>query len=187
MKTILQPASFLSDPVDGLEPLLAQYWWILFVRGALAVAFGLTTLVWPDLSFAVLVLFVATWFLVDGAVALFQTFTSSRRWPHVLDGSLSIAAGAFTIFYPGMAGLTLTLTLAVWFIAKGVAQVLLALRFGGTHPGAWLLGVLGITTAGFGAFLAHDPGDALGLMTLISGFAVLLGLSFVALGWWFER
>ena len=28
---------------------------------------------------------------------------------------------------------------------------------------------------------------ALGLMTLISGFAVALGLSFVALGWWFER
>jgi hypothetical protein len=25
------------------------------------------------------------------------------------------------------------------------------------------------------------------MMTLISGFAVLLGLSFVALGWWLER
>ena len=51
--------------------------------------------------------------------------------------------------------------------------MLLAFRFGGTHQGAWLLGVLGITTAGFGAFLAHNPADALGLMTLISGFAVV--------------
>ena len=63
-----------------------------------------------------------------------QAFTSAQRWPHVLDGSLSIAAGAFAIFYPGMAGLVLTLTIAVWFMAKGVAQVLLAFRFGGTHP-----------------------------------------------------
>ena len=177
----------LSDDLQGLEPLLAEYWWILFVRGALAIVFGLTTLVWPDLSFAVLLLFVASWFLADGVVAFIQAFTSTQRWPHVLDGSLSIAAGAFAIFYPAMAGLVLTVTIAIWLMTKGAAQVLLAFRFGGTHQGAWLLGVVGITTAGFGAFLAHDPADALGLMTLISGFAVVLGLSFIALGWWFER
>jgi uncharacterized membrane protein HdeD (DUF308 family) len=177
----------LSDGVHGLEPLLAQYWWVLWVRGALAIVFGLTTLAWPDLSFAVLVMLVATWFLVDGVVASLQAFTSAKRWPHALDGALSIAAGAFVIFYPGLAGLVLTMTIAIWLMAKGVTQVLIAFRFGGTHQGAWLLGVLGITTAGFGAFLAHNPADALGLMMLISGFAVVLGVSFVALGWWFER
>jgi uncharacterized membrane protein HdeD (DUF308 family) len=51
------------------------------VRGALAVAFGMTTLVWPELSFAVLLLFVAAWFLLDGVVA-FTGFTSEQRWPH---------------------------------------------------------------------------------------------------------
>ena len=177
----------LSANPHGLEPLLAQYWWVLFARGALAIVFGLTTLVWPSPSFAVLLLFVASWFFADGVVALLQAFTSAQRWPHVLDSSLSIAAGAFVILYPAMAGLVLTVTIAIWLIAKGVTQVLLALRFGGTHQGAWLLGVVGITTAGFGAFLAHNPADALGLMTLISGFAVVLGLSFAALGWWFER
>ena len=177
----------ITDDLHGLQPLLAQYWWILFVRGALAVAFGMTTLVWPELSFAVLLLFVAAWFLLDGVAAFLQVFTSEHRWPHILDGSLSIAAGAFVVFYPAMAGIVLTMTIAIWFMAKGLTQVLLAFRFGGTHQGAWLLSVLGITTAGFGAFIAHDPVDALGLMTLISGFAVLLGLSFVALGWWLER
>ena len=187
MKTLPHPSGFFSDHPHGLEPLLAQYWWILFVRGALAVAFGLTTLVWPDLTFDVLRLFVAAWFLADGFVAFVQVFTSARRWPHALDGSLSIAAGAFVIFYPAMAGLVLTLTIAVWLTTKGVAQALFALLFGGTHSGAWLLGVVGITTAGFGAFLAHDPAEALGVITMISGFAVLLVLAFVALGWWFER
>ena len=28
-------ASHLADDFHGLEPLLARYWWILFVRGAL--------------------------------------------------------------------------------------------------------------------------------------------------------
>ena len=101
-------AGHLSDDFHGLEPLLAQYWWVLFVRGALAVAFGITTLVWPELSFAVLLTFVAAWFLLDGVVAFLQVFTSEQRWPHVLDASLSIAAGAFVVFYPAMAGLALT-------------------------------------------------------------------------------
>jgi uncharacterized membrane protein HdeD (DUF308 family) len=180
-------ASHFYDDIYGLAPLLAQYWWVLFVRGALAVAFGIATLAWPELSFAVLITFVAAWLLLDGVVAFLQAFTSEQRWPHILDASLSIAAGSFVVFYPAMAGLALTMTIAIWFMAKGAAQLLLALRFGGTHQAAWLLGVVGIATAGFGAFLAHNPADALGLMTLISGFAVVLGLSFVALGWWFER
>ena len=58
----------LSANPRGLEPLLAQYWWVLFARGALAIVFGLTTLVWPSPSFAVLLLFVASWFFADGVV-----------------------------------------------------------------------------------------------------------------------
>jgi len=177
----------LTDTAHDLQPVLAQYWWVLFLRGALAVAFGVITLAWPDLSFAVTLVFVATWFVMDGVVASLQAFTSVNRWPHLLDAALSLLAAAMVIFYPGIGRFALTLTIAVWLIAKGTAQVLIAFRFGGTHTAAWLLGVLGVATAGFGSFLAQDPADALGMMRMIAGFAVLLGLSFVALGWWFER
>jgi uncharacterized membrane protein HdeD (DUF308 family) len=179
--------SSLADRAHGLTPVLAHYWWALFLRGALAIAIGLVTLFWPDLSFAVLLLFVATWFVADGAIALLQAFMSAERWPHVLDASLSFMAGAVAIFYPAISGAVLTLTMASWFIAKGVTQGLFAIRFGGTHPGAWLLGAVGIATVGFGVFLARDPAAALSSLALISGFAILLGLSFVALGWWLER
>ena len=140
-----------------------------------------------DARFAVLLALVAGWFCADGVVAFVKSFTAERRWPHVLDGSLSIAAAVFAFFYPAMSGIVLTLTIAAWLMTKGVTQTLLAIRFGGMHTGAWLLGVLGIMTTGFGAFLAHDPADAFSVITLIAGFVVLLGLSFVALGWWLER
>jgi uncharacterized membrane protein HdeD (DUF308 family) len=180
--------NLLLDHPDGLDPFLAQYWWVLLLRGALAIAIGFVMLAWPGLSLAVLLLFVATWLLADGVIALLQAFTSGRpRWPHVLDASLSLIAGSFAVTYPRMAGTALTLTIAVWLVAKGVTQATIAIRFGGTHAAAWLLGVVGITTAGFGAFLAHDPAAAAGSIALISGFAVLLGMSFVALAWWFER
>jgi uncharacterized membrane protein HdeD (DUF308 family) len=182
------PRSLLSDRLHGLNPFLAQYWWVLLLRGALAIAIGLGTLAWPDLSFAVLLLFIATWLLADGVIALLQAFTSARpRWPHVLDASLSLAAGGFAVAYPRMAGTALTLTVAGWLVAKGSTQAAVAIRFGGTHAAAWVLGAVGITTAAFGAFLAHDPGAAAVSTTLIAGFAILLGVAFVALAWWFER
>jgi uncharacterized membrane protein HdeD (DUF308 family) len=187
-KTPVISRSLLSDRPHGLHPFLAQYWWALLLRGALAIAIGLGTLAWPDLSFAVLLLFVATWFFADGVIALLQAFTSARpRWPHVLDASLSLAAGGFTIAYSRMAGTALSLTIAGWLMAKGITQAVIALRFAGTHAAAWLLGLVGIATAGFGAFLAHDPGGAAGSIALIASFAILLGLAFVALAWWFER
>jgi uncharacterized membrane protein HdeD (DUF308 family) len=176
-----------TDTGHDLQPVLAQYWWVLFLRGALAVAFGVVTLAWPDLSFAVTLVFVGTWLLADGVVASLQAFTSTHRWPHFLDGALSLLAAAIVLFYPGIGGLALMETIAWWLIAKGIVQVLITLRFGGTHTAARLLGVLGVATTGFGVFLAHDPTDAMGMMRVIAGFAVLLGLSFVALGWWFER
>jgi uncharacterized membrane protein HdeD (DUF308 family) len=182
------PNSLLFDRSHGLDPFLAHYWWVLLLRGALAIAIGFVMLAWPDLSLAVLLLFVATWFLADGVIALLKVFTSARpRWLHVLDASVSFAAGCFAIFYPRMAGTALMLTIAGWLIAKGLTQAVIAIHFGGTHAAAWLLGVVGIVTAGFGAFLAHDPAGAAGSIALISGFAVLLGMSFVALAWWFER
>lgn len=182
------PRSLLSDRLHGLNPFLAQYWWVLLLRGALAIAIGLATLAWPDLSFAVLLSFVATWLFADGVIALLQAFTATRpRWPHVLDAALSLAAGGFTIAYPRMAGTALALTIAGWLVAKGITQTVIAIRFGGTHAAAWLLGVVGITTAGFGAFLAHDPAGAAGSTALIAGFAILLGVAFVALAWWLER
>jgi uncharacterized membrane protein HdeD (DUF308 family) len=182
------PRTILSDRLHDLSPFLAHYWWVLLLRGALAIAIGLGTLAWPDLTLAVLLLFVTTWFFADGVIALLQAFTSARpRWPHVLDASLSLAAGSFAVSYPRMAGTALALTIATWLVAKGIAQAVIAIRFGGTHAAAWLLGVVGITTAGFGAFLAHDPAAAAGSTALISGFAILLGVAFVGLAWWLER
>jgi uncharacterized membrane protein HdeD (DUF308 family) len=182
------PRSLLSDRLHRLSPFLAQYWWVLLLRGALAIAIGLATLAWPDLSFAVLLSFVAAWFFADGGIALLQAFTAARpRWPHVLDAALSLAAGSFAVAYPRMAGTVLALTIAGWLVTKGITQAVIAIRFGGTHAAAWLLAVVGLATAGFGAFLAHDPAAAAGSIAMLSGFAIVLGVAFVALAWWFER
>jgi uncharacterized membrane protein HdeD (DUF308 family) len=39
---------------------LSRYWWTLAIRGAIAVAFGLVALIWPDITLRVLVWLLAS-------------------------------------------------------------------------------------------------------------------------------
>nr|MCU0874464.1 DUF308 domain-containing protein [Pirellulaceae bacterium] len=50
---------------------LSQYWWILLLRGVLALAFGLAAFLLPGVTLATLVLLFAAFAFVDG---LFETY-----------------------------------------------------------------------------------------------------------------
>jgi hypothetical protein len=69
-----------------------------------------------------------------------------------------------------MAGLVLTMTIAIWFMAKGATQA--SSRSASAARIREHGSACRDNDCRFGA-LAHNPADALGLMTLISGFAVL--------------
>jgi uncharacterized membrane protein HdeD (DUF308 family) len=47
-----------------------HYWWLMAIRGLLAVLFGLAALVWPRLTLFVLVILFGAYALVDGVMAV---------------------------------------------------------------------------------------------------------------------
>ena len=49
---------------------LSRNWWLAALRGASAVIFGVAALVWPAITFEVLVLLFGAYALVDGVVIL---------------------------------------------------------------------------------------------------------------------
>jgi len=52
-------------PQSG-SPATAQSWWVLALRGLVAILFGLAALFWPGLILAVLIVFFGLYALVDG-------------------------------------------------------------------------------------------------------------------------
>src|SRR5262245_24552970 len=66
-----------------LEP-LAKSWWLMLLRGIVAIVFGVLAFVWPGVTLFTLVLFYGAYALVDGAFAIGEAVagpgTAGPRW-----------------------------------------------------------------------------------------------------------
>ena len=81
-----------------LFPGLGRRWWILLVRGIVAIIFGLLAFAWPGLTIIILTTLFAAYALVDGIFALIIG-VHARWWLLALLGVLGILAGLFAFFY----------------------------------------------------------------------------------------
>ncbi|RIK43843.1 MAG: hypothetical protein DCC55_04665 [Chloroflexi bacterium] len=72
---------------------LARNWWLLLIRGVLAVIFGILALVWPGITLAVLVLLFGAYALVDG---IFERVKPEKQTTDSdgYNGSMATTAGA---------------------------------------------------------------------------------------------
>jgi uncharacterized membrane protein HdeD (DUF308 family) len=105
----------------------------LFVRGIVAVAFGLIVLVDPSVSLQVLVLLVAAFAAVDGVTSLVTAFApmpSTARILLILSGIAGLAVAAITFVNPQITELALLYVIGAWAIAVGILQFALAASMG---------------------------------------------------------
>jgi len=163
---------------------LTRYWWVVALRGALAVLFGVTALVWPGITLFALVLLFGVYSLVDGVFTLAAalgwrdrgaTDTGGRIWLFV-QGVAGIIIGVLAFVWPGITALALLWLIGIWAIVIGVLEVIAAVRLRRELRREWLLGLSGAATALFGILLIAWP--AAGVLTLIA----LIGISAVVFG-----
>ena len=161
--------------------MLAQHWWVLLLRGLLAIAFGLVTFARPGITIAVLVLFWGAYALVDG---IFEVIAGIRaKWGSlILLGVLGIAAGIVTFMWPGITAIILLYIIAFWAIVAGVMQIAAAIRLRKEIEGEWLWILSGVCTVALGALLIARPGaGAVSVVWLIGSFAIAWGVLLVML------
>ena len=56
---------------------VARYWWLLALRGLLAVIFGVLAVIWPGITLLVLAVFFGAYALIDGIFAVVGAFRVS--------------------------------------------------------------------------------------------------------------
>lgn len=164
---------------------LLSHWWVLIVRGVLAIAFGVLAFTRPFATLLALIALFAAFALLDGFVSLGSAIRN-RDWGwQLFGGLLSIAIGVLTILRPASAGRALVILIAVWAIMRGTFDIAAALtvRHELESHFEWMLIVSGVVSIVFGIFVAAWPVlGALAIVGLIGGFAIFLGITLVAAG-----
>ena len=160
--------------------LLSRYWWVLLVRGVLAVLFGALAYAWPGLTLAVLIYLFAIYAFVDGVFNVVHAISGAKEnanWFLLLFGGLiGIAIGVLTWRVPGVTAVVLLIFIAILAIVIGVKMILLAVRLRKEIKGEWLLILNGIISAALGIFMIARPAaGALVVLYLVAAWAIIMG------------
>jgi uncharacterized membrane protein HdeD (DUF308 family) len=169
-----------------LARLLAQNWWVLLLRGIIAILFGVAAYAWPGMTLATLVMFFAAFVLVDGVFDVFAAFSGRNEnenwWVLLLEGLLGIAFGVITWTRPGVTVVVLLLFIGFWALATGILRIIMAIRLRKEIEGEWWLILSGLASVLFGVVVMARPGaGALAMLWVIAAWAIITGIFLVIL------
>ena len=171
---------------------LTRNWWLVVLRGLLAILFGLASFLWPEITWLALILLFGIYAIVDGVFAMISGASrsrySSRWWVFLLEGLISLTAGVIVLLRPGLAGLALVIVIAVWAILTGILEILAAIRLRREIRNEWMLGFGGFMSIVLGILMLLQPAAGGLVITLMIGaYALIFGILLVALGFRLRR
>jgi len=166
---------------------LTKSWWVLVLRGVLAILLGVLALANPGTTAATLVLWIAIFLIIDGALALLTTIARWKehedKWLHVAEGVLSILLGILILNAPEMTLFLVVLYAAVWSIMAGITRIAMAIQLRKEIEGETWLALSGLLSIVFGILVIAQPGIGLAtIMWMLGLFLVLAGVVLIALG-----
>lgn len=178
---------------------LKQTWWILLLRGIMALLFALLLLFAPGITvatglFSFVILF-AAYALVEGVATIVGAITTREgQWfLLLLFGVISIVAGLFAIanplYFGVMTYIVLVYIVAFKAIMGGIVEMLTAWRLRQDIDNEWLLALNGLFSLLFGVILLRRPITGIEVLVLITAFYLLIVgtmqivLAFKVRGW----
>jgi uncharacterized membrane protein HdeD (DUF308 family) len=158
---------------------LARRWWMVAIRAALGILFGLLMLWCPEPTLGVAVVLFGAYAVLDGTRAVAMAIGSSDRWlegrPVGLEGLVSVALGTLALGWPlvspGFIDVVVT-----WGMLTGALELLGATglpREGNAH---WLWAVGGVSSVFLAVLILTLPhADQTGPIRALGACALVFG------------
>ena len=166
---------------------VARNWWLLVLRGACAILFGVFALAWPGVTVGALLLLFGAYAFADGVLAVVAALSGRASTPWgalLLEGLVGLGAAAAALFFPGVTAIVLLYLIAFWAILTGILEIAAALQLRKEIDGEFWLGLAGAASILFGVLLVLFPAQAtLTLVWLIGSGAIVIGAFLILLGW----
>jgi len=162
---------------------LKQNWWVLVLRGIIAIAFGIVSFIWPGVTALALVFLLAAFAFVEGIGAFGYGLPGGQRLLMVLLGLLGLAVGIFAVARPGVAAVTIVIWVAWWAIIAGIIQIVVAIEMRKEIENEWALIIGALLSIAFGILLLWRPlAGVITLAYLFGFFAIIFGIAMLSLG-----
>jgi uncharacterized membrane protein HdeD (DUF308 family) len=157
----------------------------LLWRGLLAIAIGIVSVAWPNVTVGALVILFAVYAFIAAAMDAVRAFSSDRAGPvfgWLLLSLLSIAAWIVALAWPGITALALTLCVGAWAFVTGIVEIVVTFQGSKTagERALWMLSGLVSVALGVVLFIRPDIG-AVSLATVFGLYAIVYGVSGVVL------
>jgi len=167
---------------------MVKRWWLISLRGLIALILGIVLLVMdPLMAAGLLILFIGVYALIDGIFALLVGIINrpphrNRAWL-IAEGIIGIVAGAAILMAPLVAGVVIVYFIAFWALFTGVLELVFAIAEWKYLPGAWMILVNGIISVLLGGLiLANVVAGTVLLVVIIAVYLVIFGLLLMLLG-----
>lgn len=164
-----------------MENSIFQKWWLLFLEGFFLALLGVLVLAWPLATLKIIVILIGIYALTVGIINIAKGVRLiGESWESaalIIIGLLAALVGILIFKYPGISVATGVILIGIWFILRGVYDIVAYSPFKAISVISGILGVI------VGVLLLNKPivtGTALfwvlGLYALIVG-AIYMGLS----------
>ena len=125
-----------------MDELLGRAWWMLILRGTVALLFGILALFLPGLTLLLLITLFSAYAIVGGIVAILAAIryraTHGGWWVPLLFGICSIGAGVIAVLVPGITTLVLVAVIGANAMITGVFDLIAATRLHRRLRNAWI-------------------------------------------------
>jgi uncharacterized membrane protein HdeD (DUF308 family) len=170
---------------------LVRNWWMMAVRGVLAIAFGGALLLWPGVTLSIVVLLFGIYAIVDGGWSIAAANRASTRlaqtWPVMLEGIASVAIGVLALVWPFMPR-SFVYLLVFWGMLTGILELTAAIRLPLQRAASCVLGTAGVSSLVLALFLfllTHADDDA--VVRIMATYAQVFGVTTLLAATLFSR
>lgn len=186
---IANPQSPLAIRFDPAT--LKKYSTWFMVYGVIMALLGIASILMPGVASLASTIFIGWLLVAGGAIGLYAVFSAGKNapgfWWNLITAVLYLAAGIVILVNPIQGVLTLTIVLAAYLLAGGVAKIFLAFGHKRDVPMAWgwvlFSGIIDIILAFL--IISGLPSTAvwaIGLLVGINLFMMGVAIVFSALG-----
>jgi uncharacterized membrane protein HdeD (DUF308 family) len=176
---------------DAMSARLAQNWWVIALRGVVAILFGIIALLMPGPTLAALVLLFAAYMIVDGVldiVAGVRAAQRHERWGWlVFEGIADLVAAAIALVWPLATIFAFVVLLGAWAIVSGILLWTAAFQLS-VPRGRWLMALGGAVSVLWGFLLLVWPfTGAIVLTWWMGAYALVFGVALLVLAFRLRR